>query len=316
MAELVSRGLRTLCFAKSRKSAELIHRFTVDRLGSGVPRADSRPTAPATRRPQRREIERRLAAGELLGVAATDALELGIDIGLLDCVISTGFPGTVAQPAPAVGPRRPPRSRARRPRRERGRARPVLHARAGDAARPPRRGRDPRPHQPARARRARPRGRVRGAARRRRPRRRSGDAALERAALLPELRRTPAGFVWAGRDYPAARVPLRSTSADSFSVIDTTTGSVLGLVERERAYSTVHEGAVYLHLGEAVPRRRARPGRPHRRSSRRSPATSTRRRRRTRRPRSTACAADRAPARPRAELGRGRRSPSRWSPTS
>ena len=34
-------------------------------------------------------------------------------------------------------------------------------------------------------------------------------------------------------------------------MIDTTTGSVLGLVERERAYSTVHEGAVYLHLGEA-----------------------------------------------------------------
>src|SRR5207244_9731196 len=45
---------------------------------------------------QRREIERRLAEGELLGVAATDALELGIDVGLLDCVVSVGFPGTVA----------------------------------------------------------------------------------------------------------------------------------------------------------------------------------------------------------------------------
>ena len=78
-----------------------------------------------------------------------------------------------------------------------------------------------------------------------------GNEALERAAVLPELKSTPAGFVWAGRDYPAARVPLRSTSPDSFSVVDTTTGSVLGLVERERAYSTVHEGAVYLHLGEA-----------------------------------------------------------------
>jgi ATP-dependent helicase YprA (DUF1998 family) len=78
-----------------------------------------------------------------------------------------------------------------------------------------------------------------------------GDEALERAATLPELKNTPAGYVWAGRDYPAARIPLRSTSPDSFSVIDTTTGAVLGLVERERAYSTVHEGAVYLHLGEA-----------------------------------------------------------------
>ena len=45
---------------------------------------------------QRREIERRLVEGELLGVTATDALELGIDIGLLDCAISVGFPGTVA----------------------------------------------------------------------------------------------------------------------------------------------------------------------------------------------------------------------------
>src|SRR4029077_3448347 len=78
-----------------------------------------------------------------------------------------------------------------------------------------------------------------------------GDVALERAALLPELRDTRAGYVWAGRDDPAARVPLRSASPDAFSVIDTETGSVLGLVERERAYSTVHEGAVYLHLGQS-----------------------------------------------------------------
>ena len=42
------------------------------------------------------DIERRLVEGELLGVAATDALELGIDIGLLDCAISVGFPGTIA----------------------------------------------------------------------------------------------------------------------------------------------------------------------------------------------------------------------------
>ncbi len=77
-----------------------------------------------------------------------------------------------------------------------------------------------------------------------------GDEALVRAALLPELQHTPAGYVWAGRDYPAARVPLRSTSPDSFAVVDTESGSLLGLVERERAYSTVHEGAVYLHLGQ------------------------------------------------------------------
>src|SRR3954453_7953421 len=91
LADLVERGLRTLCFAKSRRTAELIHRFTADRLGD-----DSRlsPYRAGYTPQQRREIERRLLAGELLGVSATNALELGIDVGLLDCVISVGFPGT------------------------------------------------------------------------------------------------------------------------------------------------------------------------------------------------------------------------------
>jgi len=77
-----------------------------------------------------------------------------------------------------------------------------------------------------------------------------GSEALRRAAELPELERTPAGFVWKGRDYPAARISLRSGDGDAFTVVDASTGSLLGLVERERAYSTVHEGAVYLHLGQ------------------------------------------------------------------
>jgi DEAD/DEAH box helicase domain-containing protein len=77
-----------------------------------------------------------------------------------------------------------------------------------------------------------------------------GDEALERAPHVPELRHTPRGWVWAGKDHPAARAPLRSASADAFTVIDASTGALLGLVEQERAYSTVHEGAIYLHLGE------------------------------------------------------------------
>ena len=77
-----------------------------------------------------------------------------------------------------------------------------------------------------------------------------GSEALRRAAELPELEHTPAGYVWKGRDYPAARVSLRSGDGEAFTVVDGETGSLLGLVERDRAYSTVHEGAVYLHLGE------------------------------------------------------------------
>src|ERR671917_97569 len=88
MTSLVERGVRTLCFAKSRKAAELVHRFTVQRLGDSTRLSPYRAGyTPA----QRREIERRLVAGDLLGVSATNALELGIDIGLLDCAISVGF---------------------------------------------------------------------------------------------------------------------------------------------------------------------------------------------------------------------------------
>ena len=93
MADLVERGLRTLVFAKSRRAAELIHKFTADRLGDASRLSPYRAGyTPA----QRREIEQRLFAGELLGVSATNALELGIDVGTLDAVISVGFPGTVA----------------------------------------------------------------------------------------------------------------------------------------------------------------------------------------------------------------------------
>src|SRR5438874_10069179 len=95
LAALVSRGLRTICFAKSRKAAELIHRFTVERVDAETA-ACLAPYRAGYTPAQRREIERRLVAGELLGVSATDALELGIDIGLLDCALSVGFPGTVA----------------------------------------------------------------------------------------------------------------------------------------------------------------------------------------------------------------------------
>ena len=78
-----------------------------------------------------------------------------------------------------------------------------------------------------------------------------GDEALERAPHVPELQHTKHGWVWAGKDYPAARTPLRSASADAVHRDRRRRPArVLGIVERERAYSTVHEGAVYLHLGE------------------------------------------------------------------
>ncbi|MGN6430836.1 MAG: DEAD/DEAH box helicase [Gaiellaceae bacterium] len=246
LGELVSRGLRTLLFAKSRKAAELIHRFAADRLGDASRLSPYRAGyTPA----QRREIEQRLSGGELLGVSATNALELGIDVGLLDAVVSVGFPGTVSSLRQQWG---------RAGRRGRGLAALVASEDALDQyfMREPQAllGRrveaailDHENHRVLD-------GHVRSAAFEAPlddgDRAILGDVALERAAELPELKKTDAGFVWAGRDYPAARVPLRSTGLDAFNVVDRSTGSVLGLVERERAYSTVHEGAIYLHLGE------------------------------------------------------------------
>ena len=92
MAGLVERGLRTICFAKSRKAVELVHRFTADRLDAELA-ARLSPYRAGYTPAQRREIERRLVEGELLGVTATDALELGIDVGLLDGVDLGRLPG-------------------------------------------------------------------------------------------------------------------------------------------------------------------------------------------------------------------------------
>jgi DEAD/DEAH box helicase domain-containing protein len=249
MAGLVSRGLRTICFAKSRKAAELIHKFTVERVDSEAA-ARLAPYRAGYTPAQRRDIERRLVEGELLGVSATDALELGIDIGLLDCAISVGFPGTVASLRQQWG-------RAGR----RGHGLAVLVA--SDDALDQYFVREPptlleRSVEAAILDHTNPRvldGHVRAAAFEApvddADRATLGDEALERAALLPDLKHTKSGYVWAGRDYPAAQFGLRSTTPDTFAVVEAQSGTVLGLVERERAYSTVHEGAVYLHLGES-----------------------------------------------------------------
>jgi DEAD/DEAH box helicase domain-containing protein len=244
----VERDLRTICFAKSRKTAELVHRMAADRVGPATAKRLAPYRAGYTPQ-QRRDIERRLVAGELLGVSCTDALELGIDIGLLDCAISIGFPGTVASLRQQWG---------RAGRRGHGLAVMVATEDALDQYFM----REPemllgRRVEAAILDHANPRvldGHVAAAAFEApiddADRATLGDEALERAPLVPDLRHTRRGWVWAGKDYPAARTSLRSSTPDAFTVIDASTGSLLGIVERERAYSTVHTGAVYLHMGE------------------------------------------------------------------
>ena len=248
LAGFVTAGRRTICFAKSRRAVELIHRFASDRLEPALA-ARIAPYRAGYTPSQRRAIEQRLMAGELLGVTATDALELGIDIGSLDCAISVGFPGTVSSLRQQWG-------RA-------GRRTPGLAVLiASEDALDQYFMREPatllgRTVEAAILDHANPRvldGHVLAAAFEGPID--AGDAetlgpeTLERAPLLPELKSTAAGWVWAGTDYPAARVMLRSGELDSFTVVDAETGAVLGTVERSRAYGTIHDGAVYLHLGE------------------------------------------------------------------
>ncbi len=246
-ATFVERGIRTLTFAKSRKAAELVHRFTAERLGDDAHLSPYRAGYTAA---QRREIERRLAEGDLLGVSATNALELGIDIGLLDAVISVGFPGTVASLRQQWG-------RAGR----RGSGLAVLVATEDGLDQFFMREPDAllgRRVEAAILDHASPRvlaGHVRAAAYEA-PLTEDDAVTLGAEALAaarddPLLRETPAGIVWAGREHPAAHVSLRSSEPDAVTIVDVSSGDVLGTVERSRAYTTVHDGAVYLHLGES-----------------------------------------------------------------
>jgi len=93
----VQEDVRTIVFTKSRQEAELLYKYVRDagadkgqRLGDRVAtyRAGYLPAV-------RRGIEHRLSSGELTGVIATNALELGIDIGHLDVSITAGYPGSV-----------------------------------------------------------------------------------------------------------------------------------------------------------------------------------------------------------------------------
>jgi len=259
LAELVAEGARTIVFMKSRKGVELMARFAtlaLERLGRGELAERIAPYRAGYTAQQRRELEARLVAGELLGVVSTDALELGIDIGSLDAAICVTYPGTVASLRQMWG---------RAGRRGRGLAiyvagedaldqffcrhpdefleRPVEAAildheseqlYAGHLLCAAHEG----PLEAADAATLGPRWQQ------------FADALVG----LGELRRRPDGtYVPRATDgFPAADVSLRSASRDAVAVVDVRSGELIGTVEASRAPSTVHQGAVYLHGGRQL----------------------------------------------------------------
>jgi DEAD/DEAH box helicase domain-containing protein len=88
--ELLERVPQTLIFANSRLATELLLTYLKD------DHANVRGYRGGYLPKERREIERKLRDGELRAVVATNALELGIDIGSLDAVVMAGYPGTIA----------------------------------------------------------------------------------------------------------------------------------------------------------------------------------------------------------------------------
>jgi DEAD/DEAH box helicase domain-containing protein len=258
MQALLEEGAGTITFTKARVVAELIYKYVSEALQR------RRPDLARRLRPyrggylplERREIERQLFTGELLGVCSTTALELGIDVGSLDASIMVGFPGTFCslwQQAGRAGRRqdeslsifvayddpvdqylmRNPGFLFQRPL-EQAIIDPdnphILAAQLGCAA-----FELPLSAEDLAA---------------------FGPAATTVAQLLTEegdLRYTADRHYWASPEFAAAQVSLRTISNATFAIVDVTDGrnEVIGQVDSISAPELVYPEAVYLHQGES-----------------------------------------------------------------
>ena len=97
-SELVGRHIRTITFVRTRRVAELVYLYARRQLEQKRPGLGSKisPYRASYLPEDRRRIEKALSQGELMGVATTNALELGIDVGSLDATVITGYPGSIA----------------------------------------------------------------------------------------------------------------------------------------------------------------------------------------------------------------------------
>lgn len=260
LSSFCSESIRTIAFAKSRKAAELIAKHAKTLVTDDDVAKRIRPYRAGYLASDRREIEQELFSGELLGVAATTALELGIDVGGLDAVVMNGFPGTVAgvwqqagragrsgdeSVAVLVGQEDPldqyylshPDILLRKP----------YEAALLDTTNP----NILRPHL--------------GCAAYELPievdavDETFGEGAARVADAMEEedflVRRKPRGeeglrFHWKRREPPGRDVDIRSLGGTMYSIVEAGTGALIGTVDAARAFYQIHPGAVYLHQGE------------------------------------------------------------------
>lgn len=255
LTDLVVGGTRTLAFVRSRRGAEQLAMTTRRALAEIDP---SLPDRVATYRggylpEERRELEARLRSGDLLGLASTNALELGIDIAGLDAVISIGFPGTRAALWQQWGragragvdslgvmiARDDPLDSFLVHHPEAVLGAPV-EATVFDPENPYVLG----PHLAAAAQEL---PLTEADFDRFGPRAGEGVAALEAAGLL---RRRSTGWFWTSRDRAADLADIRSAGGHPVQIVERETGRLVGTVDAASADAEVHEGAIYVHRGE------------------------------------------------------------------
>jgi DEAD/DEAH box helicase domain-containing protein len=256
LADLVVEGARTLAFVRSRRGAELTA-LTAQRhlaeAGLDALAARVSPYRAGYLPEERRALEAALSSGALLGVAATNALELGLDVTGLDAVILTGFPGTLAslwQQAGRAG-------RAGAPALVVFVARDdpldtyLVHHPAAVFGRPVEATVfDPaNPHVLA--------GQLCCAAAELplRPDELelfggpAAEAVLGELVARGALRRRTAGWYWTSRERPSA--DIRGAGGRPVAVVEAASGTLIGTVDAGAAPAQVHPGAVYLHRGRS-----------------------------------------------------------------
>ena len=247
------RGLETIVFANSRLATEILVTYLKEDFGR-------RPVGPEVIRGyrggylplERREIERDLREGRLLGVIATNALELGIDIGSLDVAVMAGYPGTIASTW----------QRAGRAGRREGSSAALLVASSAPLdqfiVQNPDYFFDNSPEH----------GYVnpdnlqillnhlKCAAFELPLKEDEKFGELDLGLLckhleeLGFLHRTSEGWHWISESYPADAISLRSVSSDNFVIVDITgEPRIIGEVDFTSALTTVHEKAIYLQDG-------------------------------------------------------------------
>ncbi len=257
-SELVRNEIRTLTFARTRRLTEVIFTYSRDKLKKLDPGGNWSKKIRAYRAgylPEvRREIERELFNGKLVGVVATVALELGVDIGSLDATVLTGYPGSIASTWQQAGRSGRRQKKAlsfliglnnpldqyfmRHPEFFFGKSyenalvnpenpyilRAHLICAAWEAPLT------------------------------------SGDCeyfgasyqsqreVLEKQGIIRE--RKEKWYLVPSIAYPAQAIFIRSASGENFRVIDASTGNLLETVEANVAIFQIHPGAVYLHQGQ------------------------------------------------------------------